>query len=391
MEISVFLNSIKQDFIESCNLYHHNQIGNSITIYKDNEDFPDLDGFQLAIVGVEEDRNSFNNKGCKDAPNAVRKSLYQLFNHWNNLNIIDLGNIKNGFGIEDTYFALNNVFTTLMKYRIIPIIIGGSQDLTYPIYQVYENTGKLVNITSIDSRFDIGQDNEVLSSNSYLSYIILHQPNFLFNFTNIGYQNYYVDNQNIDLMNQLLFDVHRIGNVKNNIELTEPLIRNADIVTIDVSAFRASDAPGVQYNSPNGFSSEDGCKMTRYAGLNNKLTSIGFFEYNPSYDVNNMTANSISQMIWYFIEGYNSRIDDLPSNNSRDFKRFIVQFEGIDDDLVFICNKITGKWWIDLSFKSKDREKYERHHYIPCSREDYEQALKNEIPDKWWQFYQKLM
>ena len=65
------------------------------------------------------------------------------------MNIIDLGNIKTGFEIEDTYFALSNVFTTLMKYRIIPIVLGGSQDLTYPIYQVYENTGKLVNITSI--------------------------------------------------------------------------------------------------------------------------------------------------------------------------------------------------------------------------------------------------
>ena len=107
MEISVFLNNIKQDFIESCNLYHPNQIGNSITIYKDENEIPDLDGFELAIIGVEEERNSFNNKGCKDAPNAIRKSLYQLFNHWKDIKIIDLGNIKTGFGIEDTYFALN--------------------------------------------------------------------------------------------------------------------------------------------------------------------------------------------------------------------------------------------------------------------------------------------
>jgi arginase family enzyme len=278
MEINVFLNSIKQDFIESCNLYHQNQIGNSITIYKDENEFPELDGYELAIIGVEEDRNSLNNKGCKDAPNAIRKSLYQLFNHWKDIKIIDLGNIKTGFGIDDTYFALNKVFMTLMKYRIVPIIIGGSQDLTFPIYQVYENTGKLVNITAIDSRFDIGQDEEELNSNSYLSHIILHKPNFLFNYTNIGYQSYYVDNYSVDLMKQLLFDVHRIGKIKNNIEVTEPLIRNADIVTIDTSAFRAADAPGVKYNSPNGFSSEDGCKMTRYAGLNPKLTSIGFFE-----------------------------------------------------------------------------------------------------------------
>ena len=116
MEISVFLNNIKQDFIESCNLYHPKQIGNTITIYKEGVDLPELDEFQLAILGVEEDRNSFDNTGSKDAPNAIRRALYQLFNHWNNVNIIDLGNIKTGFEIEDTYFALSNVFTTLMKY-----------------------------------------------------------------------------------------------------------------------------------------------------------------------------------------------------------------------------------------------------------------------------------
>lgn len=391
MEINVFLNNIKQDFIDSCNLYHHNQIGNSITIYKEGVEMPELDDFQLAIIGVEEDRNSFNNKGCKEAPNEIRKALYQLFNNWENLKIIDLGNIKTGFEIEDTYFALSKVFMTLMKYKIVPIILGGSQDLTFPIYQVYENTGKLVNIASIDSRFDIGEDNEDLNSNSYLSHIILHEPNYLFNFTNIGYQTYYVDNRNIDLMKQLLFDVHRIGKIKNNVEITEPLLRNADIITIDTSAFCAADAPGIRYNSPNGFSSEDGCKMTRYAGLNPKLTSIGFFEYNPSLDINNITANTLSQMIWYFIEGFSLRINDFPNPNSKDFKRYIVKMDNVEEDVIFLCHKISGKWWIDLSFKSKNREKYERHHYIPCSREDYELSMENELPDIWWQFYQKLM
>ena len=57
--------------------------------------------------------------------------------------------------------------------------------MTYTMYQVYEATGKLVNIATIDPLFDLGNDNEGLNSHSYLSHIILHQPNYLFNFTNI--------------------------------------------------------------------------------------------------------------------------------------------------------------------------------------------------------------
>lgn len=391
MDISVLLNPVKQEVIDGCCLNNPKQIGNTICIYKDEAFFPKLEDFTLAIIGVEEDRNSDDNEGCKDAPDSIRHALYPLFNHWPDLKVVDLGNVKTGFQVEDTYYALNQVFLTLLKYHIVPIIIGGSQDLTYPIYQVYENTGKLVNITAIDSRFDIGQDNEKLNSHSYLSYIILHQPNYLFNFTNLGFQTYYIDNESVGLMKQLLFDIYRLGTVKTNVELSEPLLRNADIITIDASAFKSSEMPGLKNVSPNGFTGEEGCRMARYAGLNPKLTSIGFFEYNPHYDINYQSASHFAEMIWYFMEGFSLRQNDFPNaGNMTDFKRYIVQLENYDD-IIFLCHKTSGKWWMDLSFKSENKEKYERHHYVPCAKDDYDMAMQNELPDRWWQFYQKLM
>ena len=380
MEIGAFLNPVKEEVIKNSHLTHKKQIGNTITIFKNEEDFPDLEGFQVAILGVEEERNAVDNEGCKDAPDAIRHALYPLFNHWPDLKIVDLGNVKSGLRVEDTYYALSEVFLTLLKYHIVPIIIGGSQDLTYPIYKVYENTGKLVNITAIDPRFDIGEDDESLNSQSYLSHIILHQPNYLFNYTNIGYQTYYIDNDNISLMKQLLFDIYRLGTIKNRPELTEPLLRNADIITIDAAAFCASDMPGLKHGSPNGLSGEDGCKMTRYAGMNNKLTSIGFFNYNPKYDINYQSANNLAEMVWYFLEGFSLRQNDYPTAENRDeFTRYIVHLEDYDD-IIFLNHKTTGKWWMEIS-----------EHFIPCSKIDYDMAMRNELPDRWWQFYQKLM
>lgn len=115
-------------------------------------------------------------------------------------------------------------------------------------------------------------------------------------------------------------------------------MRNADIVSIDISAFKASDAPGIKRCSPNGFLGEEGCQMTRYAGLSNKLSSIGFFEYNPNYDINNMTAKMISQMIWYFIEGFSNRIDDIPTPESEDFIKYIVQIEEQEEMVFYAIN-----------------------------------------------------
>ena len=304
MDISMFLEPVPEKCFTTINRPGKNTFGETLTIYRDEEDFPALEGFQLALIGVKEERGAVDNHGCADGADYIRKAFYQLFNHWEDLKIVDLGNIKAGREISDTYYALNQVLTELLKEHILPIIIGGSQDMTYTMYQVHEPTGKLINIATVDPLFDLGNDNEGLNSHSYLSHIILHQPNYLFNFTNIGYQSYYVDNESVDLMKQLLFDTYRLGILKQHIELTEPLIRNANIVSFDMGAIRAADAPGVKNASPNGFNGDDACQMTRYAGLNFKLSSIGFFEYNPHYDINSRTANLIAEMIWYFIEGF---------------------------------------------------------------------------------------
>ena len=391
MDISMFLEPVPEKCFAPILRPGKNTFGETLTVYRNEEDFPELDGFQLAIVGVKEERGAVDNHGCADGADHIRKAFYQLFNHWDDIKIVDIGNVKTGQEISDTYYALNQVLTELMKHHILPIVIGGSQDMTYPMYQVYEPTGKLVNITAIDPLFDLGNDNEGLNSHSYLSHIILHQPNYLFNFTNIGYQTYYVDKENIDLMKQLLFDTYRLGILKSRIEQTEPLIRNANILSVDMGAFRAADAPGVKNASPNGFDGENACQMTRYAGLNFKLSSVGIFEYNPHYDINSRTANLIAEMTWYFIEGYRNRQDDLPTADSAEFKRYNVQIGEGEENVIFLCHKVSGKWWIDMSFMHADDPRYERHHYIPCSKEDYDQAMNNELPDKWWQFYQKLM
>ena len=391
MEISMFLEPVSEKCFTETTRPGKNTFGETISIYRKEDDFPDLENTQLALLGIKEERGAVDNHGCADGIDYVRKAFYQLFNHWDDMKIVDLGDIRIGNEISDTYYAVNQVLAELMKNHVVPIIIGASQDMTYPMYQVYEPTGRLVNITAIDPIFDIGNDNEQLNSHSYLSHIILHQPNFLFNFTNIGYQSYYVDNESIELMKQLLFDTYRLGSMKQNIELTEPLIRNTNILSIDMGAMRAADAPGVKNASPNGFNGEEACRMTRYAGLSFKLSSIGFFEYNPHYDINSRTANLIAEMIWYFIDGFSSRQDDIPTLESTDFVRYNVQIGEGQENLVFLCHKISGKWWMDMSFMKADDKRFERHHFIPCSKEDYDQAMRNELPDKWWQFYQKLM
>lgn len=389
MDFKIFFKPVDLNQLKIKSWPGHNPLGQSILIH--DQEFPPLDTVKIALIGVEEERGSENNEGCSLAPDAVRAYLYGLFGHWPSMVIADLGNIRAGYTVEDTYFALSQVVAELLAKNIIPLVVGGSHNLTWAMYQAYQLRSKLVNIASIDPIFDLGTESSSLNSRSWLSHIIMSQPNFLFNYTNIGYQSYFVDQQSLDLMAKLFFDVYRIGMIRAAIEESEPVLRNADLLSFDLTAVRAADAPGNGSALPNGFTGEEACRIARYAGMSDKLSAAGFFELNPTLDPQGITAHLVAQMIWYFIDGVAHRYCELPGQNTEGFMRYLVKIEGQPDELVFLKSKISGRWWIDLSMGRTSGSKYEKHHYVPCSEADYQQALQDELPDRWWQFYQKLM
>lgn len=391
MDISLYFEPVElPDFnFKQEETSHH--LGDLIRSYVDKDDFPELGDVDIAIIGVKEDRKSVNNEGCAHAPDYVRAELYKLFRGDYNPRIADLGNIRQGHSIDDTYFALSSVISELIKNKTIPIIIGGSQDLTYANYLAYESLGQVINIVGVDSMFDLGKNEDELDSRTYLNKIILHQPNFLFNYTNVGYQSYFVDPGSINLMKNLYFDVYRLGKIRDKMEEIEPLARNADMFTVDISAVRQADAPGNNNAGPNGFYGEEMCRIIRYAGLSDKLSSIGFYEINPKHDRGNQTAKLVSQMIWYFIEGYYNRKNDHPYKDKNDYIKYTVSIKEHKDQLIFYKSKKSDRWWMDVPVKQHYKNVYERHHLVPCSYNDYEVACKDDVPDRWWQAYQKLM
>jgi formiminoglutamase len=385
-----FFTPIDTSQFNGANKYPASSYGKLIKAYLQGGEFPSLENVHLAIIGVEEDRKALNNEGCGLAADYVRENLYKLFQGNYTAKIVDLGNIKKGNSIDDSYFAVTDVLTQLLKKNIIPIIIGGSQDLTYCNYLAYLKMEQTINIVAVDSSFDIGDGEKTLDSQSYLSKIILHKPNILFNFSNIGYQSYFVDQNSVELMSKLFFDTHRLGKVRKNMEGVEPIVRNADLVSFDVSAIRQSDAPGNGNASPNGFYGEEACQITRYAGMSDKLTSIGFYEINPAFDTNKQTAHLVAQMIWYFIDGFYNRKQDYPIVDKSEYTKYRVSIKDHEHEIVFYKSNKSDRWWMDVPYPVNHQIKFERHHMVPCSYSDYETACSDELPDNWWQTYQKL-
>jgi len=392
MSLSDFFTPIDLTTIAPKNGYYTSHLGSKIDLYTDK--FPDLEQpADIAIIGVQEDRNAINNPGCALAPDYVREKLYLLNEGAYTTRIVDLGNIRQGETVIDTYFAIKTVVAELIKKDIIPIIIGGGQDLTYAQYLGYETLEQKVDLVVVDSHLDLEDDEPSESmettSTSYLAKIFLHEPNYLFNYSNLGYQTFFASQDSLRVMEKLYFDVHRLGNISGNIAVAEPTIRNANMVSFDISAIRSSDAAANANATPNGLYGEEACQICRYAGFNDKLTSIGFYEFNPAYDSNGQTAMLLSQMIWYFIDGVYNRKKDFPLHPKSQYLIYKTSLKHDDHELVFVKSKKSDRWWMQVPYPTGG-SKNERFHLVPCRYEDYKTAVAGEMPDLWWRTYQKL-
>jgi len=393
MSLSDFFTPIDAEKIIPKKGYYTSQLGNKIEHF--SVDFPDLEEkIDIAIIGVQEDRNAINNAGCALAPDYVREKLYQLHEGNYNSKIVDLGNIRQGATVTDTYIALKTAANELIKKNIIPVIIGGGQDLTFAQYLAYETLDQKVDLVIIDSKFDLDDDDKApdgiqTTSESYLNKIFLHQPNYLFNYSNLGFQTYFTSQESLRMMDKLYFDVHRLGELAGNVAVAEPIIRNAGMISFDIGAIRSSDAAGNANAGPNGFTGSEACQLARYAGINDKLSSIGFYEFNPAYDSNGQTALLLSQMIWYFVDGVYNRKRDFPLNPKSQYLIYKTSLKHDEHELVFVKSKKSDRWWMQVPYPAGG-SKNERFHLVPCQYDDYKTAVSGEMPDLWWRTFQKL-
>jgi len=361
-------------------------LGKQIGVHSEKGELPSMVKVTFAILGVKENRRDIDYKGGIINFDGIRKAFYGLFpGNWTE-KIVDLGDIEPGDTVEDSYFAFKTVVEALLQKNIIPIILGGSQDLLYSHYRAYDSLGKMMNIVNVDHRFDLGDAEKPINNKSYVGKIIVDKPYNLFNYSVLGYQSYFNPPEEIALMDKLYFDAYRLGAVTNDITEVEPILRDADIVAMDVAAIKSGELSYKYYKSPNGFDGREICAIARYAGISNRVSSFGLYEL-QDFDQAESAATLLAQVLWYFVEGVNFRVEDEDFNQEGNYSTYKVPVG--DEILVFKKSIKTGRWWIELPFISSVNNKLKRHTLLPCTYGEYLSATNQEIPERWYKARQK--
>jgi formiminoglutamase len=352
----------------------------SIKLFGDK--MPDYKDSHMAIIGIKEERGNLGNVGTAQGSDEIRKKLYNLKRGNGSYRIVDLGNLNIGHDLNETYVRISEVCRVLLENNVLPILIGGTHDLDYGQYCGYETLEKLISFLNVDAFLDLEDHDDSPENRRHIHKVLLHEPNYLFSYTHLAHQSYLIDPLSVSILEKLYFEAFRIGQLRTNIQEIEPAIRNADLLSFDVTAIRSSDAPGNANAQPFGLTGEEACQICWYAGQNEKLSSIGFYEYNPRWDdEHNKTASIIATMIWYFIEGYYFRKKEQ-NFRSNDFLKYTVSMPVEPETLSFYKSKFSEKWWMEVPYPN-GKERYSRNSIVPCSYTDYQTAVKGEVPERY--------
>ncbi len=351
-----WLRPIQHDLLEELDL-HKDQFGSKIKRHQ--QKIPSLKDVQVAIVGI----------GDAEA-DAVRRELYPLCFPFGKMKIADLGNLRK----EDGAFALP-LLQELLEGKICPVVIGREDALAQAQFKAHNAVQNAVSLTVVDSGVPF-HPNKGERAGNYLN-PIFGNKNRLFHFGAIGCQSHFVDDAVFIELEKRDFDCIRLGKAKANLPELEPFVRDADLLCFHLNALKSTEAPGVADASPSGFFTEEACQISRYAGMSDKLSSIGFYGFKKELDPLRQTPMTLAQLVWYFLDGFFNRKNDFPASMD-DLVEYIVDFKGHDYQLTFWKSNKTGRWWLQVPVKT--RKKHERHRLIPCSHRDYLHACNEELP-----------
>lgn len=333
-------------------------LGQHLLTFRDQ--LPELKKVRVALIGLDD----------KEA-NIIRQALYRTTNTFPEGAIADLGNLRKPDAAQ-----IIPVVYELLSGQVIPVLIGGPGRLAPAQFLAYQEAKALANLVVVDERPRLSLDKK--SPDVYDSLLSPRHP-LLFHYELIGYQLHQTPPAVLDFFQKNYFDAARLGKTRAALEETEPLIRDADLMCFHLGALKQSEAPGVAQASPSGYFLEEACQLCRYAGMSDKLTSFGVYDFQHALDREAQTAQAAALLVWYFLDGVFGRKGDYPASKDG-LTEYIVDSRKHHFQLTFWRSNRTGRWWMQVPVNEK--RKYQRHRLIPCSYLDYQAACREELPER---------
>ena len=353
---------------------------NAIYINRE-EGEPDIEGMDIALLGIQPENGTSQEPHFADV-NSIRRYLYAMAKSSGRNRIIDLGNFVLRPTFEETLQTLSELLALLVSKNTLAIIVGGGHELDLAQFEAYGASKKEIHMLSVDSVVDMGDINH--PSQSHLLRMTEHPRYHLNSYSHLAFQSYLVESRQLDYMEKRQFETVRLGRMRDDPDEIEPLIRGSNLVSVDVGAIKSYYCPASMNPGVFGLTGEEACKICWYAGVNNAVSSLGIYGFDMKAESPDMrTTQTVSTMIWYFIEGFYHRLPPADFS-SKEFTVFDVNIDGDEESIRFFRNNLSSEWWMEVGIPGREgKDQGGTTLMVPCSEKDYKSATKGEVPERW--------
>jgi formiminoglutamase len=291
--------------------------------------------------------------------------------------VADLGNLKPGPTPDQTATRITQVCEMIHQAGAQVILIGPSQVATIQQLDGLKHhlqkldTPKPLSLTVLDSKLDMDYNPHGNQDHNFLNNIFLNPEPILYDFALIGHQNYLSDAGQLAFLDQSSFVSRRLGQHRDNPQQSEPYLRQADCLSIDVACINGLEMPAVSNPEPLGFKGEEWCQLCWYAGNSPKLKTIGIYGYQTYKDPNLLAAKLIAIGLWHLLEGM-SQVD-----GNQQITEYRIASPGLDE-LVFACQP-DQRYWLTLT-KNHIKSLDDQVLLFGCQKNDYQEVINGEVP-----------
>jgi len=296
----------------------------------------------------------------------IRTALYQLSTNFSTQKIIDLG------VVDQNLVPLVELIDLLLLQNVFPIIISADNSAIEAQLKAYEQRADLLDLALFDSTIPYSLVSKPLLINRLMKY----HPQLLFHLNCIGAQSYLIDKQAVDFLEDKYFEVHRLGKIQSRLEEIEPMVRNADLTAFSLASIRVADAPAQVYKNPNGLLAAEACKIMRYITMSDQLSSLCIHSFDPKASDQAQTTNMIAQLIWFAVEGFFARTQELPVDK-KELRAYVVDNKTLGVPIAFYKSSKSDRWWFEIP-----KALHTKHQLLACSYRDYQIACEGDLPDR---------
>lgn len=297
---SCFYQRVKLINLLDQHLSHHHQLAFGLVGFKCDE-------------GVQRD---LGRAGAAEGPTSIRIRLAKLPIQKADLLCYDIGDITClDHDLEASQQALGEVTALLIKNNIIPIVIGGSHEMSLGCYQGITKSfppQKKLGIINFDSHFDmqpVAPTHHGSATTTFYQIAMDHQASQRhFDYNCIGIQ--HADNitQSFEFaksqQTKVIFaeDLHQEMTEKC-VDFIDRIIDENEIVYLSLSldVFSPAYAPGVSTIQPLGLTPWQVIPLLRQAASSGKVVCYDLAEHAPRYDIDQRTSKLAASLIYEII------------------------------------------------------------------------------------------